>query len=113
MTGGLPTSGNVVMIGRKTEFHLTSSALTPGTLALYRANYGLTTLTELASGLSGDSKFQFRYGTPTYYNSVVGANLAQIDGIRIVAQSTGRGESGAKREYAFGWTVDIPLENAR
>jgi hypothetical protein len=67
--------GNVLMIGRKTEFRIAPSTLDPGTMALYRGNYG-STLTELATGLASDAKFQFRYGTTTHYNSVTGTDLA-------------------------------------
>jgi hypothetical protein len=112
VTFGLPTVGNVMMIGRKTEFMIAPSTLSPGLIALYRGPYG-GTLTEFATGIGSDAKFQYRYGTTTHYNSVTGGNLALIDGIRIVARSTGRGDSGAQTQYAFGWTVDVPLVNAR
>ena len=112
ITMGLGQIGNVMMLGRKIEFRIAPSTLNPGTTALYRGNYG-STLTELATGLASNAKFQYRRGSTTHYNSLTGSNLALIDGIRIVAQSTGKGESGARTQYAFGWTVDIPLPNAR
>jgi hypothetical protein len=112
ITGTAPVVGDVVMLGRKTEFKIQNSALQSGLKALFRGNYG-GTLTEFATGVASNAKFQYRYGTTTYYNTVTGSNLLLVDGIRIVAQSTGRGESGAKAQYAFGWTVDVPLTNAR
>jgi hypothetical protein len=112
VTGSLASVGKVLMIGRKTEFRIAASTLIPGLTALYRGNYG-GTLSEFATGLASDASFQYRYGTTTHYSSVTGGNLALIDGIRIVARSTGRGESGGRTQYAFGWTVDVPLVNAR
>jgi hypothetical protein len=111
-TFSFPSVGNVLMIGRKTEFRIQTSTLTPALTALYRGNYG-STLTEFATGIASNAKFQYRYGTTTHYNTVTGANLGLIDGIRIHARSTGRGESGAQTQFAFGWTVDVPLANAR
>jgi hypothetical protein len=112
VTGAAPAVGDILMLGRKTEFKIQASTLDSTQTALYRGNYG-GTLTEFATGLGSTARFQFRYGTTTHYNVVTGANLALVDGIRIIAQSTGRGESGAQTQYAFGWTVDVPLVNAR
>ena len=112
VTFTLPQVGSVLMIGRKTEFRIAPSTLSPGLSALYRGNYG-GTLSEFATGLGSDAKFQYRYGSPTHYSSVTGGNLALIDGVRVGARSTGRGESGGVTHYAFGWTVDVPLVNAR
>lgn len=112
VTGTVPSLGNVMQIGRKTEFRIATSALSSGLTALYRGGYG-GTLTEFATGLGSTAHFEYRYGSTTYYKRVTGGNLALIDGIRIVAQSTGQGESGAQSQYSFGWTVDVPLPNAR
>lgn len=111
-TGSSPNVGDVLMLGRKLEFRIQTSALQPTLKGLFRGNYG-GTLTEFATGLSTNAHFEFRYGSATYYKVVTGSSLALIDGIRIVAESTGQGESGAKSQYAFGWTVDVPLVNAR
>ena len=113
VTGGsAPPIGAVLMLCRKTEFKFAASVLDPGVQALYRGPYG-GTLAEFATGLSSDAHFAYRTGTATHYTQVTGANLDLVDGIRIVAQSVGRGESGTRTEYAFGWTVDVPLTNAR
>jgi hypothetical protein len=112
VTGGTPAVGDVLMLGRKTEFRIMSSALDSTYTGLFRGNYG-GTLSEFATGLSSNAHFEYRYGTTTYYKVATGGNLALVDGIRIVAESTGRGTSGAKSQYAFGWTVDVPLVNTR
>ena len=110
--GAAPAVGTVLMLSRKTEFKFAASVLDPGVQALFRGAYG-DTLVELATGLDEDAHFEYRYGTSTHYKVVTGANLALVDGLRIVAESVGRGESGARPTFAFGWTVDVPLTNVR
>ena len=107
-----PAVGTVLMLLRKTEFKIADSVLDPGVRAIFRGPYG-ESLVEFATGLSTTAQFRFRYGTTTHYKVVTGANLALVDGIRIIAQSVGRGGSGGQTSFAFGWTVDIPFHNSR
>ena len=102
--------GHVIMIFRETEFRFDPSLLVSGDRALYRGIYGQT-LVEFATGVATDARFEFRTGGPTWAKYVAPASLSAIDGIRLVAQSVGKGESSQQLTYDFGWTVDIPLAN--
>ena len=110
--GAAPAVGTVLMLCRKTEFKFAASVLDPGVRALFRGEYG-ETLVELATGLDDDAHFEYRYGTTTHYKVVTGSNLPLVAGLRIVAESVGRGDSGARTTFEFGWTVDVPLPNVR
>ena len=102
--------GSTFVIYHKTEFTFDDSALVDGTIALYRGTYN-GTLTELATGLSSDARFEYWTGS-AWSKSVTGGTLANISRIRLVAQSVGVGESSQQASYDFGWTVDIPVANA-
>ena len=110
--GAAPAIGTVLMLCRKTEFKFADSVLDPNVRAIFRGAYG-ETLVELATGLNADAHFEYRFGTTTHYKVVSGDNLPLVDGLRIVAESVGQGDSGARPEFAFGWTVDVPLTNVR
>ena len=92
-----------------------SSASTPrcSCLVTGRSTAGIygQTLVEFATGVATDARFEFRTGGPTWAKYVAPASLSAIDGIRLVAQSVGKGESSQQLTYDFGWTVDIPLAN--
>jgi prepilin-type N-terminal cleavage/methylation domain-containing protein len=101
--------GYSIMITRKTEFRFGPSTLVPGDRALYWGIHGQT-LKELVTGVSDDARFEFRIASG-WQTVVTGAPLSQIFGIRVVAESVGRGETNAQRNYDFGFSIDIPLPN--
>jgi prepilin-type N-terminal cleavage/methylation domain-containing protein len=101
--------GYSIMITRRTEFRFAASSLVPGDRALYWGIYGQT-LRELVTGVSGNAHFEFRTAAG-WQKVVTGAALANIIGIRVVAETVGRGDTSAQRSYDFGISVDIPLPN--
>ncbi|RMH20319.1 MAG: hypothetical protein D6701_03885, partial [Gemmatimonadetes bacterium] len=102
--------GDVVMLYRQVHFRLAPSALAPGSTALYRGNYG-ESLAEFATGLSAQSRFEYRRGDTIYYPTVSSANLPSIDGIRFVAEAQVP-DSVPGGGFRYGWTVTLPLRNA-
>jgi prepilin-type N-terminal cleavage/methylation domain-containing protein len=103
--------GASIAIVRKTEFKFAQSQLVEGDRALYWGTYG-GTLRELVTGVSEDAHFEFRYFSTTWAKYATGTNLANVDAVRVVAESIGRGETSGQLNYDFGFTVDIPLPNA-
>ena len=104
---GSNTIGEVIMIYRDVEFKIDTSELDPQTLAVYRKITG-DSLREFATGITSDTKFQYRLPMGTYQNSITGASLVDIEKIRVITSASGRG-AGA---YSYEWTVGIPLRNS-
>lgn len=108
--GSMPNEGDLLMVYRETTFKIQSSVLDPGTLGLFRGSYGQP-LVELATGLDSTAQFQYRTGGTTYADTIVGASLATIDAVRIVADARKRAESGGQDDVTFGWSVNLVLRN--
>ncbi len=107
-------AGTPVMLFRRREYRFQASTLQPGVLGLYMGLAG-DTLAEFATGMTPDARFEYRVdGDSTYRATVTGANLALVDAVRVVALSTSQGaEGGGVEPYVYGWTVDVPMLNAR
>jgi hypothetical protein len=103
--------GSALMFYRRTEFKFNNSSLISGDRALF---WGLEggTLKELVTGMASGAHFEFRTGTNTWAKSVTGASLTNINGVRVVAQTIGKGDTSAELTYDFTLNVDIPLHNA-
>jgi hypothetical protein len=108
--GATPDEGDVVMLYRETTFKIQSSVLEAGTLGLFRGIYGQP-LVELATGMDAGAKFQYRTGGTSYADTVVAANLDEIDAVRIVADARKRAESGGQEDVTYGWAVNVALPN--
>ncbi|MCH8811054.1 MAG: prepilin-type N-terminal cleavage/methylation domain-containing protein [Gemmatimonadetes bacterium] len=104
---GGTTLGEVIMVYRDVEFEIDDSELDPQTLAVYRKVTG-DSRREFATGITSDTKFQYRLPMGTYQNSITGASLVDIEKIRVITSASGRG-AGA---YSYEWTVGIPLRNS-
>ena len=107
----LASSGSVIMLFRQTEFRFNNSLLVSGDRALFWGLYGQT-LKEVVTGMSSDAHFEYRTGVNTWSKAIASGSLANVNGVRIVAQSIGKGETSQQATYSFGWSVDIPLANA-
>ncbi len=111
LTPGGATLGEIIMIYREVEFKIDQSALRPQTLAVYRGVTG-DTLREFATGITTETKFQYRLPSSTYQNSVVAASLADIENIRVIASAIATDSVGVIESYSYEWTVGIPLRNS-
>ena len=98
------------MIYREVEFKIDQSQLNPITLALYRGVTG-DTLREFATGITTDSKFQYRLPSSTYQNSIASGSVANIENIRVIASGIATDSIGGIESYSYEWTVGIPLRN--
>lgn len=111
-TGLVHGPGDVLMIYEEVEFLIDTSTLDPNLLALYRGPAG-GTLTEYATGLSADARFQ--YWTPMgqgMWRDRLGQGLLdRTERVRIVASTFQPAESGVGTDAAFSVTVDLPLRN--
>jgi len=107
---GGTTLGEIVMIYREVEFKIDRSQLDPKTLAVYRGVTG-DTLREFATGITPDTKFQYRLPSSSYQNSITGASLANIENIRVTASAIATDSIGGINSYSYEWTVGIPLRN--
>ena len=103
---GSTTLGEVIMIYRDVEFKVDDSELNPQTLAVYRKVTG-DSLREFATGITSDTKFQYRLPSGTYQNTITGASLADIENIRVITSAS----VGGVGAYSYEWTVGIPLRN--
>ncbi len=108
---GGTTLGEVIMIYRDVEFKIDRSQLDPNTLAVYRGVTG-DTLREFATGITPDTKFQYRLPSSTYQNSITGASLATIENIRVITSAIATDSIGGVESYSYEWTVGIPLRNS-
>ncbi len=110
LIAGGTTLGEVIMIYREVEFKIDESQLDPITLAVYRGVTG-DTLREFATGITPDTKFQYRLPSSTYQNSIAGAPVANIENIRVIASGIATDSIGGIESYSYEWTVGIPLRN--
>ena len=100
-----------IMVWQEVEFSIEESELEPATLGLFRGSTG-SSLSEFASGITPDTKFEYSTGGSTFFNSVTGAALNNIDRIRVTASAIGTDSIGAIGGYQYVWTVKIPLKNS-
>jgi prepilin-type N-terminal cleavage/methylation domain-containing protein len=110
---GVPAAslvGSALLIFRRTEFLFDDSELMDGDRALFRKVNGGTGV-EFVTGLAEGAHFEYRVGG-AWLTSVSSGSVADIDAIRLVAESIGRGDTSDQLTYDFGWTVDIRLPNA-
>lgn len=111
-TGLVHTVGDVLMVYEEVEFVIDTSTLDPNLLALYRGPAG-GTLTEYATGLSADARFQ--YWTPggagTWRDDLGASLLDQAQRVRIVASTHQPAQSGSGTDAGFSVTLDLPLRN--
>ncbi len=98
------------MIYRDVEFKIDQSELDPKTLAVYRGVTG-DTLREFSTGITPDTRFQYRLPTGTYQNSITGVALDSIKYIRVIASAIATDSIGGIESYSYEWTADIPLRN--
>lgn len=111
--GSVPAAGSIIMIFRQTTFKVKTSAMDPSTLALYRGSYGKTPV-EYATGINSASMFSYRRtGTSSYSAPVSGLQLSSIDAIRIGATAKKRATTGSLGDVTYGWSINVPLRNAR
>ena len=108
---GGTTLGEAIMIWQEVEFNIDESVLDPTTLAVFRRATGVA-LREFATGIAPDAKFEYSTGTSTFYNSVVGAELENIDAIRVTASAIASDSTGTVSGYQYEWIVKIPLKNS-
>jgi prepilin-type N-terminal cleavage/methylation domain-containing protein len=109
-SGGDPPPGSVLMFYREVEYEFKTSELDPATLGLFRKIAGGTAV-EFATGMDSDAQFKYRTGGSTYANSVSGANVANIDAIRIEAQARRAPQTGGVDDVTYGWGVNVVLRN--
>jgi len=107
---GGTTLGEVIMIYRDVEFKIDESELRPQTLAVYRRVTG-DSLREFATGITPDTKFQYRLSGAAYQNSITGASRDSIANIRVIASAIATDSIGGIQSYSYEWTVGIPLRN--
>ena len=110
LISGGTTLGEVIMIYREVEFKIQQSDLYPQTLAVYRGVTG-DELREFATGITTDTKFQYRVPGGSYQNSIGDSQLANIENIRVVASAIATDSIGGIKSYSYEWTVSIPLRN--
>ena len=107
---GGTTLGEVIMIYRDVEFKIDESELRPQTLAVYRRVTG-DSLREFATGITPDTKFQYRLSGAAYQNSITGASRDSIANIRVIASAIATDSIGGVESYSYEWAVGIPLRN--
>ncbi|MFP3947229.1 MAG: PilW family protein [Longimicrobiales bacterium] len=104
--------GGALMLHREIELRFAASGLDPSQTGLFRGTYG-STLVEVASGLGSDADFSYRLkGQSGYSSSVTGANLADINAVRVTAQAVAAGGGGLD-PYEYTITRDVPIRNER
>ena len=108
---GGTTLGDVIMIYREVEFKIDQSELRPQTLAVYRGVTG-DTLREFATGITTDTRFQYRLPSSVYQNSIIPASVANIENIRVIASAIATDSIGLIDSYSYEWPVGIPLRNS-
>ncbi len=106
--------GTVIMLYREREFRIQASELYPGAMAFFQGPAG-DTLTEFATGMTADAGFAYSLtGDPSFVASVTGTDLGAIDVVRLTSRASSQGLHGAaSNPYEYGWTVEVPLLNAR
>ena len=108
---GGTTLGEVIMIYREVEFKIDQSQLNPRTLAVYRGVTG-DTLREFATGITTDTRFQYRNAGDVYKNSATGGSLLNLESIRLIASASATDSIGGINSYSYEWTVGIWLTNS-
>ena len=109
ISGGT-TLGEVIIIYRDVEFKIDESELDPKTLAVYRGVTG-DTLREFSTGITPDTRFQYRLPSGTYQNSITGVPRDSIKYIRVIASAIATDSIGGIESYSYEWTADIALRN--
>ena len=106
------TVGDLVMVYQEVELRLAPSNLDPGTRALFRGPVG-GTLTEVATGLSNESSFEYGlFQRGDFRRRVRGSrNLARIDRIRLFLESTAPASGAGRNDLTFDLTRTVPLRN--
>jgi len=108
-----PNAGDVVMLFRQTTFEIKESVLDSTQLGLFRAAYGGSSV-EFATGMDSSAQFQYRVlGGSTYADTISGSAVANIDAVRIVADTRKPAQTGGRDDLRFGWSVKIPVRNIR
>lgn len=110
--GSLPPAGTLLMLFRETTFAFRSSVMDSTVRGLFRGSYGQP-LIELATGMDTTAQFQYRTTGSLYGNSVGPGGLANISYVRIVADARKPPVTGGDEDVTFGWSVNVPLGNAR
>ncbi|NNM07139.1 MAG: hypothetical protein HKO65_18750 [Gemmatimonadetes bacterium] len=105
--------GDLVTVYEDVELKIAPSKLRPGTRALFRGPVG-DVLAEVATGLSGASRFEYgRTGRTGFRSRVSGkGNLARIDRVRIYLEGSAPASSGGRDDLTFELTQTVPLRNA-
>ncbi len=111
LISGGTTLGEVIMIYREVEFKIDQSQLDPQTLAVYRGVTG-DTLREFATGITTDTRFQYRNPGDVYKNSATGGSLLNLESIRLIASVSATDSIGGINSYSYGWTVGLWLRNS-
>lgn len=108
--GGLPPTGSVVMFYREVEYRFATSTMDPTTTALYRGKVG-ETLDELVTGMDATAQFLYRTGGSSYFTTVSGGSLANVDAIRLRIQARRKPRTGGVDDVTYGWDVNVYLRN--
>ena len=106
--------GTVIMLYREREYRIQASELYSGAMAFFQGPAG-DTLSEFATGMTSDAGFAYSLtGDPSFVASVTGSDLGAIDVVRVTSRASSQGLHGAaSNPYEYGWTVGVPLLNAR
>lgn len=105
-----PAKGDLLMLFRQTTFRIQTSVLDPTALGLFRQPYGGSAV-EFATGMDTTAQFQYRTGGTSYADTVTGSGVANIDAVRIVADTRLPARSGGQADATFGWSVNVALRN--
>lgn len=103
--------GTVVTIYRLRELAFSPSSLDPLSVALYRGISG-GSMAEFATGLTEDAHFRYRLGDTTHVAEVTGAQIAQIDGVRVVASTRGEPTAATRGPSEYELVGGFLLPNA-
>jgi len=107
LTGVTNELGDVLMIYEEFEMSFAASTLIPSQTALYVGISG-GTLVEYSNGLDSDAAFEYRVGS-TWSSSVSGGSLANIEAVRINANTRIRGSAAAASDATFDLVLEIPV----
>ena len=111
--GSVPPAGSILMFFRQTTFALRASSIDPSVTALFRGAFGREPL-EYATGMDSTAGFSYRVaGSATYQPTVPSIQLPSVDAVRFSAEARTRATTGTLDDVEFGWSVNIPLRNAR
>ena len=104
--------GDLVMLYQEVEVRLSSSKLNPGTRGVFRGPAG-GVLTEVATGISGGSGFEYGLADRDgFQNRVNGnGNLRRIDRVRFLLESIAPASSPERDSLTFDLSLTVPLRN--